>query len=211
VASCPPTLANQLASTGSARQLVTVVADGSRSTRGSLRTWARSGECWVPVAGPWAAWLGQRGVSANRREGDRTTPAGAFYFGRTMFGVAPNPGVRYPYHRIVCGDWWVEDPRSPFYNRFRHVPCGQRPPFRVTTPDMSKSPTAYRHFAVIRFNMDPVVPGRGSGIFLHASTGRPTIGCVSLPVPQLLTVLRWLRRDHSPIIVIGTKARIRNY
>jgi L,D-peptidoglycan transpeptidase YkuD (ErfK/YbiS/YcfS/YnhG family) len=128
-----------------------------------------------------------------------------------MFGVAPNPGLRHPYHRVVCGDWWVEDPRSPFYNRFRHVACGRTPPFRVTTPDMSKSPTAYRHFAVIRFNMNPIVPGRGSGIFLHASTGRPTIGCVSLPFPQLLTVLRWLRPERSPLIVIGTKARIRGY
>jgi L,D-peptidoglycan transpeptidase YkuD (ErfK/YbiS/YcfS/YnhG family) len=35
-----------------------------------------------------------------------------------MYGVAPNPGVRYRYHRIVCGDWWVEDARSPHYNRF---------------------------------------------------------------------------------------------
>jgi len=209
--SCPPTLANQLASTGSARQLVTVLTDTARSTRGSLRTWERSGGCWVPAAGPWAAWVGRRGVSENRREGDRTTPAGAFGIGRTMFGVAPNPGVRYPYHRIECGDWWVEDPRSPFYNRFRHVPCGRTPPFRVTTPDMSESPTAYRHFAVIRFNMDPVVPGRGSGIFLHASTGRPTIGCVSLPLPQLVTVLRWFRPGRSPLIVIGTQARIRTY
>ena len=76
---------------------------------------------------------------------------------------------------------------------------------------MSRSPTAYRHFAVIQFNMDPIVPGRGSGIFLHASTGRPTLGCVSLPLPQLLTVLRWLRPPSLPLIVIGTRATIRGY
>ncbi len=28
--------------------------------------------------------------------------------------------------------------------------------------------------------MRPVVPGKGSGIFLHAQTGGPTIGCISL-------------------------------
>jgi L,D-peptidoglycan transpeptidase YkuD (ErfK/YbiS/YcfS/YnhG family) len=208
---CPPTLANQLSSTGSAKQLVTVLAERRTSTRAALQLWRRSGRCWLPLAGPWGAWLGRRGVSENRHEGDRTTPAGAFGFGRVMFGVGPNPGVRYPYHRIVCGDWWVEDPSSPFYNQFRHVRCGARPPFRVTTPDMSRSPTAYRHFAVIRFNMDPVVPGRGSGIFLHVSTGRPTIGCVSLSLPQLLTVLSWLRPAASPLIVIGTRATIYGY
>jgi len=210
-ATCPPTLANQLASTGSAKQLVTVVAELRTSTRAVVQAWERSGECWAALAGPWEAWLGRRGVSENRHEGDRTTPAGAYGFGRVMFGVGPNPGVRYRYHRIVCGDWWVEDPSSPYYNRFRHVRCGATPPFRITSEDMSRSPTAYRHFAVIRFNIDPIVPGRGSGIFLHASTGRPTQGCVSLPLPRLLTVLRWLRPASSPLIVIGTRTTIRRY
>jgi L,D-peptidoglycan transpeptidase YkuD (ErfK/YbiS/YcfS/YnhG family) len=56
-----------------------------------------------------------------------------------------------------------------------------------------------------------VVPGKGSGIFLHASTGRPTLGCVSLPVPQLIRTLRWLRPAEAPLIVIGTRAEIRKY
>jgi L,D-peptidoglycan transpeptidase YkuD (ErfK/YbiS/YcfS/YnhG family) len=128
-----------------------------------------------------------------------------------MYGIAPRPGVRYRYHRIVCGDWWVEDPRSPWYNRFKHVRCGSAPPFRVTSEDMSRSPTAYRHLAVIAYNRDPIVPGRGSGIFLHVSTGRPTLGCVSLPLPRLLAVLRWLNPRSAPLIVIGTNAEIRGF
>jgi L,D-peptidoglycan transpeptidase YkuD (ErfK/YbiS/YcfS/YnhG family) len=131
-----------------------------------------------------------------------------FGFGRVVYGVGPDPGVRYPYRRVVCGDWWVEDPRSPHYNRFRHVRCGTTPPFRVTTGDLAASPTAYRHFAVIAFNMDPVVPGRGSGIFLHASTGRPTVGCVSLPLRELVTVLRWLDPARRPLIAIGTRGQL---
>jgi L,D-peptidoglycan transpeptidase YkuD (ErfK/YbiS/YcfS/YnhG family) len=210
-AKCPDTLANQLASTGSATQLLTVVAERRSSTQGSLRLWRKAGDCWLAVDGPWAAWLGRRGVSEHKREGDRTTPAGAFGIGAVVYGLARNPGVRYPYRRIVCGDWWVEDPRSPYYNQFRHVRCGARPPFRVTSEDLSRSPTAYRHFAVIAYNMNPVVPGRGSGIFLHASTGRATLGCVSLPLPRLLRVLRWLRPKRAPLVVIGTSARIRAY
>ena len=203
---CAPTTAGRIASTGAATQLVTVVAAARTSIRAAVRTWRKQAGCWVAVAGPWTAWLGQRGLSDDRREGDRTTPVGVFGFGRVMYGLAPNPGVSYPYHRIVCGDWWVEDPRSPYYNRFRHVRCGVAPPFRVTSEDMSRSPTAYRHLAVIGFNASPVVPGRGSGIFLHASTGRPTLGCVSLPLPQLVAVLRWLRPARAPAIAIGTQA-----
>ena len=207
-AACPPTIANRL-STGSATQLVTVLSPRRASTQARLEFWRKTGECWRLVRGPWTAWVGQRGVSPAKREGDRRTPSGVFGFGRVIYGVAPNPGVRYGYHRVVCGDWWVEDPRSPYYNQFRHVPCGTQPPFRTVSEDLSRSPTAYRHFAVIDYNTNPVVPGRGSGIFLHASTGRPTIGCVSLPLEQLRSVLRWLRPSARPLIAIGTAADLR--
>jgi L,D-peptidoglycan transpeptidase YkuD (ErfK/YbiS/YcfS/YnhG family) len=207
-ATCPGTLANRLASTRGATQLITVVARRPSSTQGTLRLWRKSGACWAQVAGPWTAWLGERGVSAHKHEGDRTTPAGAFGFLRTMYGIAASPGVRYRYHRVICGDWWVEDPASPWYNRFRHVRCGSAPPFRTTSEDLSRSPTAYRHFAVIAYNRAPIVKGRGSGIFLHASTGRPTLGCVSLPLSRLVVTLRWLRPASSPLIVIGTGAQV---
>jgi L,D-peptidoglycan transpeptidase YkuD (ErfK/YbiS/YcfS/YnhG family) len=208
-AACPPTVANRLTSTDTARQLVTVVAPTRRSTRAELRLWRKRGECWEAVTPAWTAWVGGRGVNPNKREGDKTTPAGSFGFAATMYGVAANPGVRYRYRRIVCGDWWVEDPRSPYYNQFRHVPCGQKPPWTVVSDDMSRSPTAYRYLAVVDYNMRPTVPGRGSGIFLHASTGRPTLGCVSLPLAQLLHTLRWLDPARRPAIVIGTPSDLR--
>ena len=209
---CPANLANDLASTGSATQLVTVVASTRRSTTTSLRLWRKSGDCWLAVDGPWTAHVGFQGVSVNKHEGDKTTPAGAFAIQPIMFGVAPNPGVRYRYHRIVCGDWWVEDVRSPFYNRFHHVRCGTKPPFRITSEDMSRSPISYRYLAVIDYNAHPILPGRGSGIFLHVSaSGGPTLGCVSLSRPQLVTVLRWFDPAASPQIVIGTAATIRDY
>ena len=74
---------------------------------------------------------------------------------------------------------------------------------------MYSDPRAYAHLAVIEFNMRPVVPGRGSGIFLHAMKDGPTAGCVSLALPHLRTVLRWLRPDASPHIAIGTRAQLR--
>jgi L,D-peptidoglycan transpeptidase YkuD (ErfK/YbiS/YcfS/YnhG family) len=47
-----------------------------------------------------------------------------------------------------------------------------------------------------------VVPGRGSGIFVHATTGRSTNGCISLPVAQLRQTLRWLDPPAAPRIDI---------
>jgi L,D-peptidoglycan transpeptidase YkuD (ErfK/YbiS/YcfS/YnhG family) len=208
-AACRSNLAEGIRGVGTAGQLITVETARYKTTAASLRLWSRERGCWHPVAGPWTARVGWNGISGNRREGDGTTPAGVFTIGRVMYGNASNPGVRYRYRRLVCGDWWNEDPRSPTYNTFQHVPCGTPPPFRVTTPGLWQEKRAYRHFAVIEFNMRPVVPGRGSGIFLHAQTGSSTNGCVSLPVDRLVTTLRWLDPAKRPRIAIGTRSSLR--
>jgi len=208
-AACPANLANGLDAPASAKQLVTVEAPVARTTYATLRTWKRSGACWVAVAGPYPARLGKNGLSANRREGDGTTPTGTFRIGRTMYGNEANPGVRFQYRRLRCGDWWDEDPTSPTYNTFQHVRCGQKPPFGGASEGMWEQPRPYPYLAVIEYNTRPVVPGKGSGMFLHAQTGGPTIGCISLRKDQLRDVLRWLRPGAAPVIAVGTSAQLR--
>jgi L,D-peptidoglycan transpeptidase YkuD (ErfK/YbiS/YcfS/YnhG family) len=209
LAACPPSLASGLDVPAATKQLITVEAKVARTTYAEFRTWRRAGGCWRPAAGPYTARLGRNGLSSNRREGDGTTPTGIYTIGRTMYGNAPNPGVDFAYRRLRCGDWWDEDPRSPTYNSFQHVPCGQRPPFGGASEGMWQQPLAYPFLAVIEFNIRPVVPGRGSGIFLHAQTGGPTIGCISLRRVELRAVLRWLRPGDSPRIAIGTSRQLR--
>jgi L,D-peptidoglycan transpeptidase YkuD (ErfK/YbiS/YcfS/YnhG family) len=206
-ATCPANLANGINGARGAGQLITVEAARYTTTAATLRLWRRDRGCWVPAAGPWTARVGRNGLADRRREGDGTTPAGVYTIGSVMYGNAPNPGVRYRYRRLVCGDWWNEDPSSPTYNTFQHVRCGTRPPFRVTTPGLWQE-RAYHHFAVIEFNMRPIVPGRGSGIFLHAQTGNSTNGCVSLRLPRLIAVLKWLDPARKPLIAIGTRASL---
>lgn len=210
-ASCPSNLANDLGEPAPAasQQLITVDAATSRSTYATARLWRRVGGCWASSGGPYSARVGRSGVRKNKREADSATPAGTFPIGRTMYGNSPNPGVQYRYVRLRCGDWWVEDSKSPVYNTFQRIGCGRKPPFRVTTPDMSTSPRAYAHLAVVGYNMHPVVPGRGSGIFLHVQIGKATSGCISLRRPALLHVLRWLVPSALPQIAIGTAHSLR--
>ncbi len=186
---------------GSARQLVEVTAPSRSSTHATLTFWERSGACWAARLGPWPARVGRNGVSASRREGDGTTPLGTFRLGPTVYGVRPDPGVRLRYHRLVCGDWWDGDSRSPTYNGFRHVACGAPTPFSRGEP-LWRYTTAYAHFATIEFNTRPTVPGRGSAIFLHASTGPATAGCVSIARQRLVRLLRALRPSPRPLIEI---------
>jgi len=176
-----------------------------------MNLWQRSGGCWSPVAGPWSAKVGGTGVSDHHREGDGSTPAGLYGIGPVMYGLAADPGVRYAYHRLACGDWWDEDPASPTYNTFQHVACNATPPFKGKSEALWQATTAYQHFAVVDYNARPVIPGAGSAVFLHDDTGRPTIGCVSVASASLVRLLQWLDPLQSPVIVIGTEAEIRRF
>jgi len=210
-ASCPSNLANDLAPPvpAASQQLVTVEAATARATYATARIWRRVDGCWSSAGGPYTARVGRNGVAKNKREGDGTTPAGTFPIGGRMYGNSANPGVTFPYVRLRCGDWWVEDAKSAAYNTFQRLGCGRKPPFKVTTPDMSGSPRAYAHLAVVEYNMHPVVRGRGSGIFLHVQIGKATSGCISLRRPALLHVLRWLEPSALPQIAIGTTSSLR--
>lgn len=170
-------------------QKIQVIAPTAHSTIAALSM----RECGRLVLGPWRARIGRSGVSAHHVEGDGTTPLGTFAIGPKIYGVGRDPGVSLPYHRLTCGDWWNEDPSSSTYNSFRHVACGTDPPFGGASEPLWRDRVAYRAFAVIRYNAGPVVRGRGSGIFLHVTTGSPTNGCVSLAEPHLLELLRRLR------------------
>ena len=174
-----------------------------------MRLWQRTAGCWSSAGGPWRVYLGFAGVSGHHTEGDGTTPTGTFGIAPVLYGVAPDPGVRFEYHRLVCGDWWDEDPSSAAYNSFQHVRCGERPRFGGSSEALWRSTRAYVHFAFLRYNVGPAVPGRGSAIFIHADLGHPTNGCISLPRAHLVSLLRWLRPGAGPLVVVGTAAGIR--
>lgn len=167
---------------------------------------------WHRVFGPWPAEIGNGDLRDHRREGDGSTPTGVYDLGSRIYGADPNPGgLHYAYHRLTCGDWWDEDPYSPRYNRFVHVRCGIRPGFATGSEALWTETVAYSYFAVIRFNVNPIIHGRdapGSAIFLHSWVAGPTAGCVALPTARLLALLQWLRPTPHPAIAIGTRGEL---
>jgi L,D-peptidoglycan transpeptidase YkuD (ErfK/YbiS/YcfS/YnhG family) len=200
----------------SARQLIVVSSPTYDPPEhlASFRSFQRSNAFspWEPVFPAWQAEIGSGELRNVRREGDHATPTGVYPFGLTLYGSEPNPrGLHEPYHRLVCGDWWDEDPYSVAYNRFVHVTCDSTPPFASWSEALWTETTAYPYLAVIDYNDDPTISGPqapGSGIFLHAWMGAPTEGCVALHIPDLLHVLRWLQPADHPVIAIGTNAEV---
>jgi L,D-peptidoglycan transpeptidase YkuD (ErfK/YbiS/YcfS/YnhG family) len=181
-------------------QLVTVIAASYRATQARLTAYQRHNGRWRRVFGPWIVWIGRNGLArpGAKREGDGRTPSGTFGF-QFFFGVDPNPGVRFPYRRIDASDVWDDDPASPRYNEWVDD--------RYANPGAAPEPmdvSAYDYGAVIGYNTART-PGLGSAIFLHINIGMPTAGCVTLPVGELLKVLRWLNPAASPQITMGVR------
>ena len=68
--------------------------------------------------------------------------------------------------------------------------------------------TAYQHFAVIDFNTNPAVIGKGSAIFLHVWNDNATSGCVAIDLDRLVEIMRWLDPAQHPKIAIGTDEQL---
>jgi L,D-peptidoglycan transpeptidase YkuD (ErfK/YbiS/YcfS/YnhG family) len=201
---------NQVADTGGGAQLVTVVAPSPRSWTATFTAWARTASgCWSPVsfarqpAQPFRAQTGSGGLLpiAQRVPGDYATPTGLFPFGTVIYGNSPvSPSTRYPYHHLVCGDWWDEQPGSPTYDTFQHVPCTITPAYGGDSEALWTETVPYQHFIDIAM---PHPPDNGAGIFLHDDMPEGyTEGCVALPNAELNAVLRWLNPADAPHILI---------
>ena len=210
-ATCNRNLASSIAMPSRVTQIITVEVSRYAVTNATLTAWQRTGSCWTLALGPFRAVVGYRGISNHKHEGDNATPAGMFNFKSIMYGNARNPGVRYAYQRLVCGDWWDADSSSRGYNLFEHVRCGTNPTFNNDSSEALWTVSqAYSSFAVVNYN-PARTPGRGSAIFLHADGGRPTHGCVAIPRADLNRVLDWMNPNDSPRIDIGTPKTISLY
>jgi len=207
-----PLLVGELANTGGAQQVVVVDAPSFSSTTATLYTFENDGSGWYQEFDPMAAVDGGSGwvLGPMRHEGDDATPAGIYPFADTIYGTQPDPGVQYPYHQLVCGDWWDEDSSDPGYNSFEHVACGTTPAFANASEALWTEGNAYPSMIPIGYNT-PAIGPLGSGIFLHTDIGVPTQGCVSLAYPDLIAVLDWLNPALHPVIVMGPDSVVRSF
>ena len=133
------------------------------------------------------AVCGRGGVTHNKREGDGATPAGRLRLLRVLYRadrLAP-PRCAVPVAPIGPADGWCDDAGDAAYNRPVRLPyAGRHEP-------LWRNDAIYDIAGVLDWNIDPVVCGRGSAIFLHVAQNdyRSTEGCVALALPDLLACL----------------------
>jgi L,D-peptidoglycan transpeptidase YkuD (ErfK/YbiS/YcfS/YnhG family) len=141
------------------------------------------------------AAVGAGGVTPNKKEGDKATPAGRFLlpFGMYRRDRIKLPTTDLPMTPLRAAHAWVDDPSDPKYNQLVELP------YPSHTEELWRTDGIYDLLVVVGYNMSPMQPGAGSAIFLHIA--RPdfsaTDGCVAVSRDVLLGLIRMLGPDST--------------
>nr|EMP12090.2 hypothetical protein ISGA_3113 [Gordonia sp. NB41Y] len=182
---------------GESSQMIVVTAPKASDQTATLTAFQKEDNgTWRPVFGPTKAFLGELGMGQPQDNVYRT-PEGTFALDQA-FGRLADPGTKMPYFKTDTQDWWDSDTSSPTYNT--HVRQAQSP--GGDSENLYNSGAAYDYAVNIAHNPQRI-PGKASAIFLHASTGEPTMGCVAIDKDILRQILVWLDPAKNPRITIG--------
>lgn len=184
---------------GSINQAIVVHPVKKGCHQAQLSAWQRQGKSWHRLFFV-SAVIGRNGLAlpGEKREGDGKTPSGIYPLG-PAFGYAPAIATGIDYKEIGDFDFWVDDVRSMQYNQWVNGTPAARSFERLKRLD-----GLYQYGIVIGYNINPVIPGAGSAVFMHVwrRYNSPTSGCVALSQRYLRKILRWLDRKNQPVIIM---------
>jgi len=190
---------------GESRQLVFATNRDDSSALVTIHVLEKNKGVWQLVFPAFAGSIGEKGFAAlaKKREGDGKSPSGIFLLG-IAFGYDPSVATKMPYRQATDDDFWVDDVNSGDYNKWV-----KGKPAAASWERMKRDDDQYKYGIVIEYNMNPIVKGKGSAIFLHIWKDRgATVGCVAMPEEMVLKILAWLDPASKPLIVMGTEGEL---
>jgi L,D-peptidoglycan transpeptidase YkuD (ErfK/YbiS/YcfS/YnhG family) len=189
------------------RQVVTVNRTDGFHARVTL--WRLSDGHWQQRLRSTDGRIGYGGLVAGtrRKQGTGTTPLGTYALPWAFGMHARDRAWDLRYRTVRPGDFWVEDNRSRYYNRYRNQSQGGfrwwLDPSAVNASErLTDYRTQYEWSIVIDFNHEQV-RHRGAGIFLHVNGRGATAGCVSAPRWFMKALMNRLDPAYQPLIAIG--------
>lgn len=140
--------------------------------------------------------IGKTGITRNKREGDKATPAGIHRIVGMLYRPdripAPVPWAM----PIGPRDLWSDDGTQGDYNSLVQAP------YPHSHEVLRRADPLYDLVILTDWNWPDAVAGRGSAIFIHQQRrpGYPTEGCVAFSRAHLHRIAAQLTR-HSRLIV----------
>lgn len=124
------------------------------------------------------AYIGENGITKDKKEGDGKTPLGRFNLGivlGTHTKISNKNNVEYK--QITENMYWVDDYNSEYYNKLVDVSKVKKD--WNSAEHLIEYKTQYEYLIEIKTNPNNI-KGKGSAIFLHCSNNNKTKGCIAV-------------------------------
>ncbi|MBX7242488.1 MAG: hypothetical protein K1X92_12120 [Bacteroidia bacterium] len=212
------------------QQIVLVTSPSESSITGSLRilNYEADKKTWVSVSAAVPVTLGRTGIAwgkgmhpsewnqgTMKKEGDGKSPQGIFNIIR-LFGNVAKESLSFktalPYLHISGNEWvCVDDVNSEYYNRI----VSEKKVVKDwnSAEQMLRTDGLYELGAILDYNLNPVVKGEGSCVFMHIwrASDKPTAGCTATQKAELSKIFSTLDAERHPVLVQMTEANARKH
>tara|TARA_X000000950_G_scaffold243982_1_gene299780 strand:- start:1546 stop:2040 length:495 start_codon:yes stop_codon:yes gene_type:complete len=142
--------------------------------------------------------IGLNGLTENKKEGDLCTPVGIFHFDKIYYRADRLGNNKFIIDSSIIkkDDGWCDDPKSNFYNQYIQFP------FQESAEHLYRDDHIYDIICVLNYNTSPVIPGRGSAIFLHITKPEflGTEGCIAIERDALIEIALNLTIESTIVI-----------
>lgn len=160
----------------------------------------RGNTCVIGSGNPVRCAVGRSGYTVAKEEGDGGTPVGTWPVRQVFFRSdrLSEPTTGMDVVALSPDDGWCDDPADPLYN------CAVKLPYKGRHETLWRVDHVYDIIVVLGYNDDPVLPGKGSAIFMHLARPdfSPTEGCVAVTLGDLHAILQQLG-PGSVIEILG--------
>ena len=133
--------------------------------------------------------LGKSGIKKNKKEGDKTTPKGIFSLGKIYYRADRIKKIdsRLKCKTIKKNMGWCNYPSDKNYNKEFNLD-GKKKGEKLFRRDHK-----YDAFITINYNTNPIIPHKGSAIFLHLTKNyKPTAGCIAIDVEHFFLLAKFI-------------------
>ena len=143
--------------------------------------------------------IGKRGLTSNKKEGDKKTPKGTFEIGNLYFRKdrKEKPSTLLKCIEIKKDMGWCNDSRFPKkYNKLFKI---QK---KIKHEKLKRKDCKYDLLIPIKYNFKKPITGKGSCIFIHLTKDyEPTAGCIALKEKDFLIMIKLIKKNTKVKII----------
>ena len=137
--------------------------------------------------------LGKNGVKKKLKEGDFITPKGKYKLIKIYYRPDRIKKINSPLKkvRIKKNMGWCDDVNSKYYNKQIKIND------KISHERLYRKDSLYDILVVLNYNLNPIIRGKGSAIFLHVAKKNysKTQGCIALKRNELLNLVSKIKKN----------------